>query len=252
MPRLFLAAATGDVSPIVETLLDLPEIPKNTQWAVFLRNHDELTLEMVTDAERAVMNAVYAPDPQMRKNIGIRRRLSPLLGGDRRKIELLNAVLMSLPGSPVIYYGDEIGMGDSIALEDRDGVRTPMQWDATPSAGWSTADPEQFYLPLIADPEYGPSTVNVTDQQADDNSLLNWMRNLITARPQEMGTAPFRAIGTDDTGVLGYARGSVTVFANFTDEAKTVSCSYREVLAGTATVANGTVTLAPYGWVWLR
>lgn len=252
MPRLFLAAATGDVTPIVETLVDLPEIPEGTQWAVFLRNHDELTLEMVSDVERDVLNAAYAPDQRMRKNIGIRRRLSPLLGGDRRKIELLNAVLMSLPGSPIVYYGDEIGMGDNIDLDDRDGVRTPMQWDASASAGWSQADPDQFYLPLITSPEYDPATVNVADQRSDEGSLLNWMQNLISVRPNEMGTATFMQIETHDPGVLGYGRGPITVFANFTDGAVTVSGGDREAFAGNATIASGTVTLPPYGWAWLR
>ena len=252
MPRLFLAIATGDVTSILETLLDLPEIPVGTQWAVFLRNHDELTLEMVSDAERDVLNAVYAPDPKMRKNIGIRRRLSPLLSGDRRKIELLNAVLMSLPGSPIIYYGDEIGMGDNVGLYDRDGMRTPMQWDGTASAGWSQAGADQFYLPLIASSEYGPSAVNVAQQRTDESSLLNWMRTLIAARPDEMGTETFTPIKTYDTGVLGYARGPFTVFANFTDETRSVSGVGGEVLAGNATIVDTTATLPPYGWVWLQ
>ena len=172
MPRLFLAIATGDVTPIVETLADTPEIPGSAQWALFLRNHDELTLEMVTEEQRTASYSAYAPDPAMRKNIGIRRRLAPLLGGDRRKIELMNAVFFSLPGTPVIYYGDEIGMGDDYHLDDRDGVRTPMQWDATPSAGWSTANPAEHYIPIISDALYGPPSVNVADQQRRKGSLL--------------------------------------------------------------------------------
>jgi maltose alpha-D-glucosyltransferase/alpha-amylase len=251
MPRLFLALATGDTTPIAETLEQTPELPASAQWAVFLRNHDELTLEMVTEVERDVLNTTYAPDPKMRKNIGIRRRLSPLLGADRRKIELLNAVLMSLPGSPVIYYGDEIGMGDNVDLSDRDGLRTPMQWEATPSAGWSAADPNRFYQPVIEDSVHGPDAVNVADQQADGESLLNWMRNLISARPATMGTAPFELMNTDDPGVLGYIRGGITVLANFTDEFRSVNCSCDEAVKGSATIEGGIVTLQPYGWVWL-
>ncbi len=239
MPRLFLAIATGDVAPVYETLADTPEIPHGTQWGVFLRNHDELTLEMVTDEERATLYEAYAPVPEMRKNIGIRRRLSPLLGGDRRKIELLNAVLMSLPGTPILYYGDEIGMGDDLRLDDRDGVRTPMQWDGSPSAGWSTADPALFYLPVIDDAEYGSGVVNVAAQREDPGSLLNWMRDLIASRPPEMGTAPYEPINTGDMGILGFRRGTVTVLANFTERPKRIALD------------DATVDLPPYGWEWL-
>jgi maltose alpha-D-glucosyltransferase/alpha-amylase len=251
MPRMFLALATGDTAPIIETLADLPEIPDGAQWAVFLRNHDELTLEMVTESERAVLNGHYAPHPSMRKNIGIRRRLSPLLGGDRRQVELLNAVLMSLAGTPIIYYGDEIGMGDNLNLSDRDGLRTPMQWDATPSAGWSTAHPDLFCQPVIDDPAYGPASVNVADQRSDPDSLLSWMRDLISVRPADMGTVPLELIDTNDRGVLGYVRGEVTVFANFTDETKTVCHTGGEAMAGSAIAGRTFVTLQPYGWVWL-
>jgi maltose alpha-D-glucosyltransferase/alpha-amylase len=240
MPRLFLALVTGDTTPIIATLQATPEIPEGAQWAMFLRNHDELTLEMVTDDERDILNREYAPVPGMRKNIGIRRRLSPLVGGDRRKVELLNAVLMSLPGSPIIYYGDEIGMGDNVGLNDRDGLRTPMQWDAAASAGWSTASPDRFYLPVIDDETYGPHAVNVRDQQADEGSLLNWMRALIASRPPEMGTALFEPIETGDRGVLGFLRGDITVLANFTESATTI------------TIEGDTITLGPYGWFWLR
>ena len=252
MPRLFLALATGDVAPIVETFAATPEIPDGTQWAVFLRNHDELTLEMVTESDRETMNREYAPDPHMRRNVGIRRRLSPLLGGDRRKIELLNAVLMSLPGSPIIYYGDEIGMGDNVDLPDRDGLRTPMQWNATVSGGWSAADPSRFYQPVINDPAYGPSAVNVADQQADEGSLLNWMRDVISLRPKEMGTAPLNLLETGDGGVLGYRRGGVTVFANFTAEVRSVRRAEGDIVAGDARATPTSVTLEPYGWVWLE
>jgi maltose alpha-D-glucosyltransferase/alpha-amylase len=252
MPRLFLALETGDVSSIVDVLAATPTIPDGTQWAMFLRNHDELTLEMVTDSERTTLNAAYAPDSTMRRNIGIRRRLSPLLGGDRRKIELLNAVLMSLPGSPIIYYGDEIGMGDNVDLDDRDGLRTPMQWNPSRSAGWSTADPIDFYLPVITDPDYGATAVNVSDAMGDGESLLNWMRNLISLRPTEMGTASFQPITTNDSGVLGFNRDDITVFANFTDAPRTIDVGVRTVLAGTVTQIDSGMVLPPYGWVWLE
>jgi maltose alpha-D-glucosyltransferase/alpha-amylase len=252
MPRLFLAIESGDVAPIVDVLMDTPTIPDGTQWAMFLRNHDELTLEMVTEAERESLNRAYAPDPRMRKNIGIRRRLSPLLGNDRRKIELLNAVLMSLPGTPIIYYGDEIGMGDNLALDDRDGLRTPMQWDATVSAGWSEADPDKFYLPVIANTLYGASSVNVADSREDNRSLLNWMRDLISARAPEMGTAPYEPMETDDAGILGFHRGSITVYANFTDEPKTIDDAKHALLAGNAALDDTHLTIPPYGWAWLR
>jgi maltose alpha-D-glucosyltransferase/alpha-amylase len=252
MPRLFLAIESGDVTPIVDVLMDTPTIPDGTQWAMFLRNHDELTLEMVTEADRESLNRAYAPDPQMRKNIGIRRRLSPLLGSDRRKIELLNAVLMSLPGTPIIYYGDEIGMGDNTDLDDRDGLRTPMQWDATNSAGWSAADPDEFYLPVITSSDYGTRSVNVQDARRDSRSLLNWMRDLISTRPPEMGTAPYGQVETNDTGILGFHRGSTTVYANFTDEPKTIEDTGRSLLAGNAALDDTEITLPPYGWAWLR
>jgi len=252
MPRLFLALATGDTTAIVDTIEATPEIPLGTQWAVFLRNHDELTLEMVTDAEREVLYEAYAPDPEMRKNIGIRRRLAPLLGGDRRKIELLNAVLMSLPGTPVVYYGDEIGMGDNIALPDRDGVRTPMQWDASVSAGWSKADPGLFYLPVITDGPYGNALVNVAAQTNDRSSLIHTMRSLITGRPSEFGTAPFVHLDVGDSSVLAYTRGAFAVVANFAPDPRTVDVSSSEKLAGTASSDGGSVALPPYGWAWLR
>jgi len=252
MPRLFLALATGDPTPLSETLRDTPEIPDGTQWAVFLRNHDELTLEMVTDTERDTLYAEYAPDPSMRKNVGIRRRLSPLLGGDRRRIELLNAVLMSLPGSPIIYYGDEIGMGDNIGLEDRDGLRTPMQWDSSLSGGWSSAGPDQFYLPVIDDPEFCPAAVNVQDQRANEDSLLMWMRSLIALRPSEMGTAPCEPIETNNTAILGFDRGTITVFANFSDQPNAAVHGGGTVIGGNGTLDEGRVALPPFGWVWIR
>jgi len=251
MPRLFLALATGDTSPIVDTVDATPDIPPGTQWAVFLRNHDELTLEMVTAAERDALYSAYAPDPAMRMNIGIRRRLAPLLNGDQRAIEMLNAVLMSLPGTPVIYYGDEIGMGDDLSLPDRDGVRTPMQWDDTDTAGWSGANPAHFYLPVITDGPYGVGSINVASQIGDPGSLLEAMRSLIAARPPEFGLATFTHIDTGDPSVLAYERGKFTVVANFSPHARTVSIPSTEKLAGPAATTRTSVSLGGYGWAWL-
>jgi maltose alpha-D-glucosyltransferase/alpha-amylase len=182
MPRMFMAARQEDRFPIVDILNETPAIPPNCQWGLFLRNHDELTLEMVTDEERDYMYRVYAEDPQARINVGIRRRLAPLLGNDRRLIEMMNGLLFSLPGAPVIYYGDEIGMGDNIYLGDRNGVRTPMQWDSDRNAGFSTANPQRLYLPVVIDPEYHAQAVNVAAQDENPNSLLWWMRRLVSVR----------------------------------------------------------------------
>jgi maltose alpha-D-glucosyltransferase/alpha-amylase len=189
MPRMFMANRMEDRYPIIEIMRQTPPIPENCQWAMFLRNHDELTLEMVTDEERDYMYRVYAQDRQMRINLGIRRRLAPLLGNDRRKIELMNSLLLSLPGTPVIYYGDEIGMGDNIYLGDRNGVRTPMQWSADRNAGFSKASPQRLFLPITSDPEYHYETLNVEAQQNNPNSLLWWMKRIIQQRQQ------FKAFG---------------------------------------------------------
>ena len=182
MPRMFMAIRQEDRFPIIDILTETPAIPESSQWAIFLRNHDELTLEMVTDEERDYMYRVYADDPQARINLGIRHRLAPLLGNDRRLIEMMNGLLLSLPGTPVIYYGDEIGMGDNIYLGDRDGVRTPMQWSQDRNAGFSAGNPQKLYLPVVIDPEYHASAVNVESQQANPQSLLWWMRRLIALR----------------------------------------------------------------------
>lgn len=184
MPRLFMAIHMEDRFPILDILAQTPQIPEKCQWALFLRNHDELTLEMVTDEDRDYMYRVYAHDPQARINLGIRRRLAPLLGNNRRKIELMNSLLFSLPGTPVIYYGDEIGMGDNIYLGDRNGVRTPMQWSADRNAGFSRANPQRLYLPVIIDPEYHYEACNVDAQQQNPHSLLWWMKRLIVLRKQ--------------------------------------------------------------------
>jgi maltose alpha-D-glucosyltransferase / alpha-amylase len=182
MPRMFMGLKLEDRKPITEILQQTPEIPSSCQWCLFLRNHDELTLEMVTDMERDYMYDTYAGSKMMRLNLGIRRRLAPLLDNDRRRIELMNGMLMSLPGTPIIYYGDEIGMGDNISLGDRNGVRTPMQWTGAWNGGFSTADPERLYAPLIQDPVYGYPAVNVLRQTESEHSLLHWMRRIITVR----------------------------------------------------------------------
>jgi maltose alpha-D-glucosyltransferase/alpha-amylase len=182
MPRIYMALRRGDVSPLSWVMDQTPSIPENTQWCTFLRNHDELTLEMVTEEERQWMWDQYAPEPRMRLNLGIRRRLAPLLDNDRRKLELAFSLLFTLPGSPVVYYGDEIGMGDDIWLADRNGVRTPMQWENSSNAGFSETDPDKLYSPVISDPVYGPQNVNVADQTSDSDSLFSTIKKMIAVR----------------------------------------------------------------------
>lgn len=182
MPRIFMAVKLEDRKPIIEILEQTPEIPESCQWFIFLRNHDELTLEMVTDIERDYMYDEYAMDKSMRINRGIRRRLAPMMNNDRRRIELLNGLLMSMPGTPIVYYGDEIGMGDNVYLGDRNGVRTPMQWNSALNAGFSMADPERLYAPVISNAVYGYQAVNVDSQERFEHSLLCWMKSLIQVR----------------------------------------------------------------------
>jgi len=182
MPRMFMAVKQEDRKPIIEILEQTPSIPASCQWYLFLRNHDELTLEMVTDVERDFMYSTYAIDREMRLNLGIRRRLAPLMDNDRRRVELLNGLLMSLPGTPIVYYGDEIGMGDNIYLTDRKGVRTPMQWTGGTNAGFSSAEPERLYSTLISNSVYGYQAVNVESQRRFEHSLLCWMKSLIRVR----------------------------------------------------------------------
>ncbi len=182
MPRMFMALKMEDRFPIIDILEQTPSIPENCQWALFLRNHDELTLEMVTDEERDYMYRVYARDTTARINLGIRRRLAPLLDNHRRKIEIMNILLLSLPGTPTIYYGDEIAMGDNHFLGDRDGVRTPMQWSTDRNAGFSRANAQRLYLPVIIDPEYHYETVNVENQERNHTSFLWWMKRVIDMR----------------------------------------------------------------------
>ncbi|MGV9252838.1 maltose alpha-D-glucosyltransferase [Streptomyces sp. NPDC003697] len=208
MPRLFMALRREDHQPVSDILEQTPAIPSGSQWAIFLRNHDELTLEMVSDEERDFMYASYAREPRMRANIGIRRRLAPLLDNDRNQIELLTALLLSLPGSPVLYYGDEIGMGDNIWLADRDGVRTPMQWTPGRNAGFSTAAPGRLVLPVVADATYGYAGVNVEAQMGQDSSLLNWTRRMLAIRRRHpvFGLGDYRQVPTGNNGVLAYVR----------------------------------------------
>jgi maltose alpha-D-glucosyltransferase/alpha-amylase len=182
MPRMFMAVKLEDRKPIIEILEQTPEIPDGCQWFIFLRNHDELTLEMVTEIEREYMYDEYAVDKTMRIYRGIRRRLAPMMSNDRRQIELLNGLLMSMPGTPIVYYGDEIGMGDNVYLGDRNGVRTPMQWSGASNAGFSTADPERLYAPVVSNAIYGYQVINVDSQQRSEHSLLNWMKSLIQVR----------------------------------------------------------------------
>ena len=182
MPRIYMAIAQEDRFPITDILRQTPDIPANCQWALFLRNHDELTLEMVTDVERDYLWSTYANDPRARINVGIRRRLAPLMDNDRRKIELMNSLLLSFPGTPIIYYGDEIGMGDNIYLGDRNGVRTPMQWTPDRNGGFSRADPARLYAPIIMDSVYGYESVNVEAQSRSLSSLLSATKRLISVR----------------------------------------------------------------------
>jgi maltose alpha-D-glucosyltransferase/alpha-amylase len=208
MPRIFVALRRESRFAVSEILAATPEIPSGSQWGIFLRNHDELTLEMVSDEERAYMYAQYAQDPRMRANIGIRRRLAPLLGNDRNQIELLTALLLSLPGSPILYYGDEIGMGDNIWLNDRDGVRTPMQWSPDRNAGFSRADPGRLYLPVVSDAVYGHQSVNVEAQRASPMSLLHWTRHLLHVRRKHAAFGPgdFTELHVSNPSVLAYTR----------------------------------------------
>jgi maltose alpha-D-glucosyltransferase/alpha-amylase len=268
MPRLFMAVADEDRYPVHDILRQTPPIPEGCQWAVFLRNHDELTLEMVSDRERERMNAVYAVEPKMRINAGIRRRLAPLLENDRRRIELMNGLLMSMPGTPVIYYGDEIGMGDNLFLKDRDGVRTPMQWSPDRNGGFSSAEPVRLYAPPVTDPTYGYQSVNVENQFRNPSSLLNWMRRLIAVRKatRVFGRGSLTLLYPANRRVLAYLREfddeTVLVVANLAHTAEAVQLDLAqfagrtpfEMLGSTAfppiTTAHYTITLAPYGFFW--
>jgi maltose alpha-D-glucosyltransferase/alpha-amylase len=227
MPRLYLAVHQENREAITGILSKTPEIPENCQWAMFLRNHDELTLEMVTEEERAYMYKAYAPDPRMKINVGIRRRLSPLLDRNRAKIELLNGLLFSLPATPILYYGDEIGMGDNIRLNDRDGVRTPMQWSAGKNAGFSDAPAEKLYAPVITDQTYGCQTVNVETQLSDPSSLLNWTKAIIKLRKRHkvFGRGAFELLNPPNRAVFAFIRQhedeTILVAANLSSQRQT-------------------------------
>lgn len=208
MPRLYMAVRREDRTPIVEIMQQTPDIPDNCQWAIFLRNHDELTLEMVTDEDRDYMYREYATDPRMRINLGIRRRLAPLMDNGRRRIELMHSLLFTLPGTPVLYYGDEIGMGDNIYLGDRNGVRTPMQWTGDRNAGFSRADYARLYAPVIADPVYGYQSINVEAQERVKSSLLHWVKRMIRIRQRYpvFSLGNLRFLQTDNRKVLAFIR----------------------------------------------
>jgi maltose alpha-D-glucosyltransferase/alpha-amylase len=208
MPRIYMALRQEDRLPITEIMAQTPDIPDTCQWGIFLRNHDELTLEMVTNDERDYMNLAYAADPRMRINVGIRRRLAPLVDNNRRRIELLNSFLLSFPGTPIMYYGDEIGMGDNIYLGDRNGVRTPMQWNSDRNAGFSKCDPARLYFPVVMDPIYGYQVVNVEAQLSDQSSLLHWNRNMIALRKlfQVFGRGSLEFLHPENRKILAYLR----------------------------------------------
>ncbi|MDF5715817.1 MAG: maltose alpha-D-glucosyltransferase [Rhizonema sp. NSF051] len=269
MPRLFMALRMEDNFPIVDILEQTPIIPDNCQWAVFLRNHDELTLEMVTDEDRDYMYRVYAQDPVMKINLGIRRRLAPLLGNDRRQIELLNSLLLSLPGTPVLYYGDEIGMGDNVYVGDRNGVRTPMQWSSDRNAGFSRVNPQKLYLPVIVDSEYHYEAVNVEAQRANPNSLWYAMKRLIATRKrfQALGRGSFELLQLNNRKVLAFTRiyeeENILVVVNFSRFVQTVELDLSafegvepvEIFGQTKFPAIGEspyfLSLSPYGFYWL-
>jgi maltose alpha-D-glucosyltransferase/alpha-amylase len=228
MPRMYMALEMENSYPVTDILEQTPEIPASCQWALFLRNHDELTLEMVTDEERDYMYHIYVKDPRARVNLGIRRRLAPLLNNDRRKIELMNVLLFTLPGSPIIYYGDEIGMGDNYYLGDRDGVRTPMQWNTNANAGFSMANPQKLFLPLVIDPEYNATALNVATQEQRNSSLLWWMRRAIDLRQSTscFGRGTIRFLAPENVKVLAYIRSlgeeHICVVANLSRHAQMV------------------------------
>jgi maltose alpha-D-glucosyltransferase/alpha-amylase len=268
MPRIYMAIAQEDRFPIADIMRQTPEIPANCQWAMFLRNHDELTLEMVTDAERDYLWSTYASDPRARINLGIRRRLAPLMDNDRRKIELMNSILMSMPGTPIIYYGDEIGMGDNIYLGDRNGVRTPMQWTPDRNGGFSRADPARLFLPPIMDPVYGYSAVNVEAQARSLSSLLSWTKRLISVRKSTkvFGRGTLTFIRPANRAVLAYVRQlgdeAILCVANISRSAQAVELDMsawkgripQEMLGRTKFPRIGElpylVTLPPYGFFW--
>ena len=275
MPRIYMALRQEDRLPITDIMAQTPEIPDACQWGLFLRNHDELTLEMVTDDERDYMYLAYSADPRMRINVGIRRRLAPLVDNNRRRIELLNSLLLSFPGTPIMYYGDEIGMGDNIYLGDRNGVRTPMQWNSDRNAGFSKCDPARLYFPVVMDPIYGYQVVNVEAQLSDQSSLLHWTRNMIALRKlfQVFGRGTLEFLHPENRKVLAYLRNleredgtmeTVLCVANLSRFAQPVSLDLKayaglmpvEMLGYVSfpqiTVGAYPLTVAPYSFLWFE
>ncbi len=253
MPRMYMAVAQEDRHPITDIMRQTPEIPESCQWAIFLRNHDELTLEMVTDKERDYLWSFYANERRARLNLGIRRRLAPLLDNDRRKIELLNSLLLSMPGTPVLYYGDEIGMGDNIYLGDRDGVRTPMQWSPDRNGGFSRSDPARLFLPAIQDPIYGFDAVNVEAQLRSQSSLLNWTRRMIAIRRNHkaFGRGTLRFLYPANRKVLAYVRCTddecVLCVVNLSRSPQAVELDLSEYKGATPTEMSGGAAFPPVG-----
>jgi len=270
MPRMFMAIRLEDRKPLVDVLDRTPAIPEKCQWGIFLRNHDELTLEMVTMDERDYMYDEFAKDARAKLNIGIRRRLAPLMESDRRRIELLNGLLMSLPGTPIIYYGDEIGMGDNIYLGDRNGVRTPMQWNGGWNAGFSGADPERLYSALISNPLYGYQVVNVESQKRSEHSLLSWMKQLVRVRKSTrvFGRGTMEMLHPLNHRVLSYVREfegeKILVVSNLSSQAQAAELDLRrwkgtvpiEMFGGNPFPRIGDLpyllTLGPYHFYWFR
>ena len=270
MPRMFMGLRLEDRKPITEIMQQTPEIPESCQWCLFLRNHDELTLEMVTDIERDYMYDIYARDKAMRLNLGIRRRLAPLLDNDRRRIELMNGMLMSLPGTPIIYYGDEIGMGDNIYLGDRNGVRTPMQWSGGWNGGFSNADPERLYSPSILNPVYGYPAVNVLSQKRTPHSLLSWMRHILQIRrsTQVFGSGSIEFLYPANHRILAYVRQlgkeTILVVNNVSSAAQAVELDLRRYKGNILIEMFGRnifprigdlpylLTMGPYQFFWFR
>jgi maltose alpha-D-glucosyltransferase/alpha-amylase len=270
MPRIFMALRLEDRHPITDIMEQTPPIPDTCQWGLFLRNHDELTLEMVSDEERDYMYLAYSADPRMRLNVGIRRRMAPLMENNRRRIELLNSLLFSFPGTPIIYYGDEIGMGDNIYLGDRNGVRTPMQWTPDRNAGFSRANPAKLYSPVIMDPVYGYEAINVEAQQSDSSSLLHWMRNMIALRKlfRVFGRGSLEFLKPENRKVLAYVRKydgeQVLCVANLSRFAQPVELDLSPMAGMTPVEMLGytefpvierspyRLTLGPYGFFWFE
>jgi maltose alpha-D-glucosyltransferase/alpha-amylase len=260
MPRIYMALKKERADDMIEILNRTPPIPENCQWCIFLRNHDELTLEMVTEEERQWMWQQYAPEPRMKLNLGIRRRLSPLLDNDRRKIELANSLLFTLPGSPIVYYGDEIGMGDNIELFDRNGVRTPMQWDDSPNAGFTTGTP---FAPVI-EGELGYQRINVASQVADPTSLFHAIRHMISVRQQHQvfGRGIMEWVAAENPAVASYRRASqsetLLILNNLSGSLQTVELpegyhgTYIDLLTGAEHKIAAGFTLQPYAFFWLK